>query len=139
MTTHVTRSITTPIRNGLKTVADIWDGRDKGLIFCWEQGREEAARKPDLADRAGRGELVAVGRAESRDAEDHGIWKRGSLQYLAWWQGLRGEDLNVSFVEEIEILCPKVFVANEGKMKGRHFQRKYTFPRKGKLFKPTWL
>ncbi len=174
MTTHVTRSIKTPIRTELKTVADIWDGPDKGLIFCWEQGREEAAQKPDLAERARRGELVPVGRKnhpgtveavhdesadedepleespdERTDSSDDpirlqkpdkaGLWKRGSLQYLAWWQGLRGENLNVSSDHEIAIVCPRIFVGKKGKMKGRKFQRKYTFPRNGKLSKPVWL
>jgi hypothetical protein len=174
MTTHVTRSITTPIRKGLKTVADIWDGPDKGLIFCWEQGREEAAQKPDLAERARRGELVPVGRKnhpgnveaaaeedepleespDERDADETdsaddpirlqkpdkaGLWKRGSLQYLAWWQGLRGENLNVSSDHEIEIVCPRIFEGKKGKMKGRKFRRKYTFPRNGKNSKPVRL
>ncbi|HET6328009.1 MAG TPA: hypothetical protein VFG04_25220 [Planctomycetaceae bacterium] len=121
MSTHVTRSITTPVRKELKTAADIWDHSDKGLIFCWEKGREEREQKPDLAERAERGELVTVGQL---GGEKYGMWKRGSLQYLAWWQGLRGEDLNVSFVAEIEIICPRIFVGTDGK---KH-QRLYDFP-----------
>jgi hypothetical protein len=131
MTTHLTRSIETPIREGLATVAEIWDGPDKGLIFCWEQGREERLEKPELAARAEKGELVPVGRAEpgpNEEEDDHGLWKRGSLQYLAWWQGLRGENLKVSFVEKIEIVCPRIFVTD----KGKKTRRVYFFPRRKK-------
>lgn len=158
MTTHLTRSIKTPIRDDISTVAEIWEGPDKGLIYCWELGRKERKEKPDLAARAENGELVAVGRLrlnlgsdfrddelpddagpdtdESADdsktrrkkPENHGIWKRGSLQYLAWWQGLRGESLNVSLVQTIEIVCPKVFATD----KGKKVQRKYFFPRRKK-------
>jgi hypothetical protein len=158
MTTHLTRSIKTPIREDVSTAADIWDGPDKGLIYCWELGRKERKEKPDLAARAESGELVAVGRLRANfvndfrddelpdDAktdvdesaegaktrkkrpENHGIWKRGSLQYLAWWQGLRGESLDVSLVQTIEIVCPKIFTTEKGK-KG---QRKYYFPRRKK-------
>ncbi len=158
MATHLTRSIKTPIREGLATVAEIWGGPDRGLIFCWELGRKEREEKTELAARAKNGELVPVGRMkasltievaddelpddakqendESPDAakprkkksEDHGIWKRGSLQYLAWWQGLRGENLNVSFVQIIDIVCPRVFTTK----KGEKVRRKYFFPRRKK-------
>jgi hypothetical protein len=158
MTTHLTRSIKTPIRDDISTVAEIWDGSDKGLIYCWELGRKERKEKPDLAARAENGELVAVGRLRanlgsdfrdddlpdvaSRDSdesaddsksrkkkpENHGIWKRGSLQYLAWWQGLRGESLDVSLDQTVEIVCPKVFTTE----KGKKVQRKYLFPRRKK-------
>jgi len=126
MTTHLTRSIETPIRDGLATASEIWDGPDKGLIFCWEQGRKEREEKPELAARADKDELVPVGRSD--DADDHGIWKRGSLQYLAWWQGLRGENLNVSFVHKVEIVCLRVFTTE----KGKKVQRKFLFPRRKK-------
>ena len=33
--------------------------------------------------------------------------KYGSLNYLAQWQGLKGEDLNISLVEEVIIKCSK--------------------------------
>jgi hypothetical protein len=160
MTTHLTRPIKTPIRTDLETASDIWDGPDRGLIFCWECGRKERKEKPELAFAAKHGELVPVGSRlrptinldadESDDAtleqdDDQsdepeaegtksqkkgpkrlGIWKRGSLQYLAWWQGLRGDDLDISFVEKIEIVCPRIF---ENK-KGRRVRRKYFFPRR---------
>ena len=33
--------------------------------------------------------------------------KYGALNYLAKWQGLRGEDLNIDLTEEIELVCSK--------------------------------
>ncbi|WP_210760758.1 hypothetical protein [Azohydromonas sediminis] len=32
-------------------------------------------------------------------------WKYGTVYYLAMWQGLRGEDLDVSLDEEVELVC----------------------------------
>lgn len=95
MSTHVKLSIDVPIRAGL-TVSELWDGPDKGMICCWERGREKRKAEPELASRAESGELVTL------------AWKRKSLQYLATWQGLRGEDLNVSFVDEVTMVCTKM-------------------------------
>jgi hypothetical protein len=158
---HLTRSIETPIRKDLSTVAEIWNGPDKGLIFCWEQGRREREKKPHLASRAEKGELVPLGRSEDarpneepepdndelpvvsaeprrkKEPENHGVWKRGSLQYLAWWQGLRGENLKVSFVEKIEIVCSRVFVAEKGKKKGGRRPDGNTFFRDAKSPLPS--
>jgi hypothetical protein len=44
--------------------------------------------------------------------------KYGTLNYLAMWQGLRGEDLNIDTAEEISITCTAtgmavVFTANQ--------------------------
>lgn len=94
MVTHVTRSVDCQIREGLST-SELWDGPDRGLIGCWERGREKRDKEPELAACAEKGELTTL------------PWKRGSLQYLAMWQGLRGEDLRVSFVEEVTIVCTK--------------------------------
>ncbi|KUG22011.1 hypothetical protein ASZ90_008212 [hydrocarbon metagenome] len=35
------------------------------------------------------------------------VEKYGTLNYLAEWQGLRGEDLNIDLSEEREIICSK--------------------------------
>lgn len=94
------RSIAEPIRAGL-TQDQRWAGPDKGLIWCWERGRQKAVEEPDLAEQAKRGEFVPL------------AWKRGSatlpgtLQYLATWQGLRGEDLNIDRAGETILTCPK--------------------------------
>lgn len=36
--------------------------------------------------------------------------KYGSLFYLATWQGLRGEDLNINQHEEVSLICSKTMV-----------------------------
>ncbi|HEY1600529.1 MAG TPA: hypothetical protein VGG64_13060 [Pirellulales bacterium] len=94
MAMHLNRSIDRPIRAGLTTV-ELWQGPDKGLIGCWERGRAKRVAEPELAAQAKQGELVTL------------AWKRKSLQYLATWQGLRGDDLKISFVEEVTIVCAK--------------------------------
>lgn len=65
----ITRSITEPIRTGLRTVQQIWDGPDKGLIYSWEQGRQRRA--------------------------DENPWKRGTDLHLAWHLGNTGQDLYI--------------------------------------------
>ena len=69
----VTRSITEPIRL-LLTVSQLWDGPDRGMICCWECGREMAA---------------------ARWNESRNPWKQGTPNHKAWLQGHRGEDLHV--------------------------------------------
>ena len=48
MSQHVQRTIDSPLRSGL-TRTQLWEAADKGLIKCWEIGRQRAARFPDLA------------------------------------------------------------------------------------------
>lgn len=82
-----------------------WEGPDRGLIACWERGREKAAEDRALAKAARRGELVVlpwkggVGRA-TKQAK-----KFGSHFYLAMWQGLREEPLNIDTEQEISLTC----------------------------------
>src|SRR5260221_11895710 len=104
MVDRLTRSITEPIRTGL-TWEETWLGPDRGLIWNWERGRqmrdqkptpeEIRDKKPTLVERAMVGELVELswqgGTLEmeppKKDAKQTSA-KRGSLQYLAQWQGL---------------------------------------------------
>lgn len=58
--THIKRPITTPPRTGL-TREDLWEGQDRGLIKCWEIGRERAVKFPELAQRCLAGELPVLG------------------------------------------------------------------------------
>ena len=106
MTNHIYRSIQEPIRRNLN-----WDQRwkleDLGLIICWERGRDKSKEAPDLAECARRGELPVLpwkGGVEKKIKKKH---KYGSLCYLAMWQGLRGEDLNIQLDREIELECSK--------------------------------
>lgn len=104
MPTRLRRSVDQPIREGL-TWNEKWDGPDKGLIWCWERGRQKREEEPDLAARAEKGELVVLawkgGVEEKLKIEE----KPGTLNYLATWQGLRGEDLEIVLEEDRMIVC----------------------------------
>ena len=38
-----------------------WRSSDKGLIWCWERGRQMSEENPELASRARNGELMILG------------------------------------------------------------------------------
>jgi hypothetical protein len=107
-----------PIREGL-TWTERWRGPDMGLICCWERGREIRATQPDLAERAERGELCMLawqGGVEKLLSD--GQVKFGTLNYLATWRGLRGEDLDIDLKGEYTLVCSRtgqhvVFVRKE--------------------------
>ena len=88
------RSVRTPIRENISWT-DMWKGSDRGLIWCWERGRQRQTEEPDLMTRAREGEFVSL------------AWKRGTLQYLATWQGLRGDDLDIDFDTDRKVVCSK--------------------------------
>lgn len=105
MSFHVYRSIAELNRKGLSW-DDLWKGADEGLIACWERGREKAIEDTELANCAQRGELPVLawkGGVEKKIKTK----KYGTLKYLAQWQGLRGEDLNIHLNKEVEIVCSK--------------------------------
>jgi hypothetical protein len=106
MGTRVRRSIERPIRQGLSW-DELWLGPDQGLICCWERGREKRVAEPELAARAEQGELLMLlwkGGVEEKLKNDR---KPGTLKYLATWQGLRGEDLDIALDDERAIICTK--------------------------------
>lgn len=70
----ITRSISEPIRRGLN-FAQRWDGPDRGLVSCWEAGRESAG------------------------TETPNPWRPGTSNAIAWRQGFEGFDLAVQLVE----------------------------------------
>lgn len=100
----VQRHFSEPDRQ-LSSWEQIWQGPDRGLIKCWETGRTLAKQNPDLAELCKGGALPplnwkgGVSRALKKNE------KFGSLQYLAQWQGLRGEDLSVDLESEFKITC----------------------------------
>jgi hypothetical protein len=106
MAARLCRSVDQPIREGLNW-SETWKGPDNGLIFCWERGRQNRAQNPDLAKRAEKGELVPLdwkgGVREKLNIEK----KPGTLKYLATWQGLRGEDLDIMLEGERTIVCTR--------------------------------
>jgi hypothetical protein len=108
MATNIYLSIEEPNRKGL-VWEKIWKGPDNGLIACWERGRVKAADNPDLAESCKNGELPVLAWKGGVDKKIKGK-KYGSLFYLATWQGLRGEDLNINQHEEVSLICSKTMV-----------------------------
>src|SRR5947209_5424385 len=114
MSNRLSRSIDAPLREGL-CWDEMWTGPDDGLIACWERGRQKRIEEPALAERAERGELVALawkGGTEHIDEPVNGKKSKsqkrfGTLKYLAMWQGLRGEELNIELETERIIVCSK--------------------------------
>ncbi len=108
MDTHLRRSTDERIREGLSR-SEIWEGADHGLIWCWELGRQMRLKDPDLAARANKGELVMLawkGGVQEK-LKDERKKKCGTLSYLATWQGLRGEDLDLALEDERVIVCAR--------------------------------
>lgn len=100
------RSIRVPIRTS-PTYDESWNGPDRGLFGCWERGRKLRIEDPELAQRADSGELVIlVWRGGVETKQKSGI-RTGSLQYLAMWQGLRGDDLDVVVDGTRELVCSR--------------------------------
>ncbi len=108
MDTHLRRSVDERIREGLSR-SEIWEGADKGLIWCWELGWQKRLKDPALAARADKGELVVLawkGGVQEK-LKDERKTKFGTLSYLATWQGLRGEDLDLALEDERVIVCTR--------------------------------
>lgn len=103
---RIYRSHQEPIREGLSW-DERWIGPDKGLIICWEVGRQLSDRDPELARRATNGELPVLGWKGGVAKKLKQEKKYGTLSYLAQWQGLRGEDLTIDPTEETELICSK--------------------------------
>jgi len=106
MSQHIQRSIDSPLRTGLNR-EQLWEDHDKGLIKCWEVGRQRAARFPELANQCLAGELPVLGWKGGVSRSLKKLEKYGSLKYLAQWQGLRGEDLSIDLNEELELTCSR--------------------------------
>jgi hypothetical protein len=100
---RVRRAVSTPIRAGL-TTEERWKAPDLGVIAAWERGREisEEANpdSQDLTARARRGELVILPWKGGVERALKVKQKFGTMRYLAMWQGLRGEDLDIDLDAE---------------------------------------
>jgi len=94
------------------SVIDITDyderinGPDRGLINSWFAGRKLALRDPDLVARIMAGELPVLAAKGGVEKKIKGE-KAGSLWYLAAWQGLRGEDLDIDTEAEYSMVCSR--------------------------------
>jgi len=106
MSQRIYRSYGQPKREGLSW-QELWQGDDRGLILCWEIGRDMRQREPELSRRAENGELpVSAWKGGVEEKTKIGE-KYGTFNYLAQWQGLRGEDLNIDLSGESELICSR--------------------------------
>jgi len=106
MSERLYRSYSEPKRTEISW-EERWRGADRGLINCWEIGRELRIKKPDLAKLAEAGELPKLGWKGGIDPKTMIKERIGTLHYLAQWQGLRGEDLNIDLAEEPILVCTR--------------------------------
>ena len=106
MSKRIQRPFNTPERDGL-TWSESWEGEDKGLIKCWEVGREIRNKQPDIAARAENGELPLLAWKGGIEKKVKKGEKYGTLFYLAQWQGLRGDDLDIDPEQESTLTCSK--------------------------------
>lgn len=74
---------------------DRWEGMDRGLICSWARGREKARETPALREQALQGELPPLAWKGGGDKTIKLGRRVGSLHYLAMYQGLRGEPLDI--------------------------------------------
>ena len=74
---------------------DRWEGLDRGLICSWARGLEKARETPSLREQALRGELPPLAWKGGADKAIKQGKRMGSLHYLAMYQGLRGEPLDI--------------------------------------------
>lgn len=107
------RSIDTEIRDFV-SLDHRWRSADEGLIWCWERGRQMSEEDPELASRARNGELMLLnwtgGIHVKFDEEGDLVMpmvkrKKGTLHYLAQWQGLTGKDLDIDTDRPTTLVC----------------------------------
>lgn len=104
--TIIYRSFKEPDRENLSW-EETWLQEDKGLIKNYEVGRALAKKEPELAEKAKRGELPVLGYKGGVEKTLKKKEKIGALNYIAKWQALRGEDLNLNLDEEIVLTCTR--------------------------------
>lgn len=98
------RSIADPIRFD-PSFDDRWGNTDLGLITSWERGREKSIEEPNLAEQALAGQLLVLPWKGGVEKAIQKKVKFGVFNYLAMWQGLRGEDLNIDVEKETSLTC----------------------------------
>jgi len=102
---RIQRKHTERIREGLST-EDEWKADDNGLIKCWEVGRELGIEDSTLALRTKAGALPNLGTWKGGvDQPLKSGFKYGTFRYLATWQGLSGQDLDIDTGTEPELVC----------------------------------
>lgn len=101
---RINKSVQQPIRSNLSW-EQLWKSEDLGLIACWERGRQKRLEEPALASKAEAGELVVLPWKGGVERELKKKQKYGSLKYLAMWQGLRGQNLDIETDFEVSLVC----------------------------------
>jgi hypothetical protein len=104
----ITRSSGEPDRE-LMDWAARWEGVDRGIIASWERGREKRKEDLSLSNRAQAGELPVLPWKGGVDKAIKG-GKYGTFLYLAMWQGLRGDALEVNMAEDVVLVCTRTGV-----------------------------
>lgn len=66
-----------------------------------------SADTPDLAVKAAQGELMILGWRGGVDTKLQHPKLDGTLEYLAQWQGLRGEDLYIDTAGSRTLICKR--------------------------------
>lgn len=102
---RIWRSIQEPVNEVLDYDERI-NGDDKGLINAWQVGRRLAERDPEVAAKARNGELPVLGVKGGVERKINAE-KTGSLWYLAQWQGLRGDDLDIDMDAAVTMVCSR--------------------------------
>lgn len=102
MTIH--RPIEAALRDDL-TWDQKWATEERRLVSAWESGRRKAADDPDLAQRARAGHLIPLPWKGGVEKATKQKSRYGTFTYLAMWQGLRGEDLDVNTDMEVALTC----------------------------------
>lgn len=70
-------------------------------------GRQRSNERPELAERSSSDELPVLG---LKGGVEKALKKNsmfGTLTYLAQWQGLRGEDLDIDLDVEVTLECSR--------------------------------
>lgn len=86
------------------------EGPDKGLINAWITGLAKRVDAPELAAKATAGELPVLPFRGGVEAAIKTKTKVGHLLYVAMWQGLRGEDLQIDTDAELSMTCTRTGV-----------------------------
>ncbi len=90
-----------PIRNWNEN----WGDLPAGLVTAWNTGRDKIERDPEIAEAARNGQLIPLVWKGGVEKKILKTTKYGSMYYLAMWQGLRGEDLNIDLDSEPSVTC----------------------------------
>lgn len=84
-----------------------WGTVEAGLRTSWRRGLEKAFADPDLADLALRGELPSLPWVGGCPKRLKNLKKTGAMNYLAMWQGLRGEALDIDPAVDRTVTCTR--------------------------------